>query len=63
MSSVLQDFCLAFNYDALGIPTAVGGLYPGFGVLLSPMIAAAAMSLNSVSVVFNAVRLRAAQLT
>ena len=48
----------AFAYNALGVPIAAGVLYPAFGMLLSPMIAAAAMSLSSVSVVSNALRLR-----
>ena len=53
---------LAFVYNALGVPIAAGVLYPVFGVLLSPMLAAAAMSLSSVSVIGNALRLRAAPL-
>ncbi len=52
-----QNLLLAFVYNALGIPIAAGVLYPVFGVLLSPMIAAAAMSLSSVSVIANALRL------
>jgi Cu+-exporting ATPase len=48
----------AFLYNALGIPVAAGVLYPFFGLLLSPMIAGAAMSLSSVSVISNALRLR-----
>jgi Cu+-exporting ATPase len=53
-----QNLGFAFLYNALGIPVAAGLLYPAFGVLLSPMIAALAMSLSSVSVVGNALRLR-----
>ena len=50
----------AFAYNTAGIPIAAGALYPWFGLLLSPMIAAAAMSLSSVSVIGNALRLRGA---
>jgi Cu+-exporting ATPase len=53
-----QSLAFAFLYNALGVPVAAGLLYPGFGVLLSPMLAALAMSLSSVSVVGNALRLR-----
>jgi len=49
---------VAFGYNALGVPIAAGVLYPLFGLLLSPMIASAAMSLSSVSVIANALRLR-----
>jgi Cu+-exporting ATPase len=52
----------AFFYNALGVPLAAGVLYPFFGVLLSPMIAAAAMSFSSVSVIGNALRLRSVKL-
>jgi P-type Cu+ transporter len=52
----------AFIYNAAGIPIAAGILYPTFGILLSPIIAAAAMALSSVSVVGNALRLRVARL-
>lgn len=62
MSNIRQNLFFAFIYNALGIPVAAGLLYPVFGVLLSPMIAAAAMSLSSVSVIANALRLRAAKL-
>jgi Cu+-exporting ATPase len=54
-----QNLAFAFLYNALGVPIAAGVLYPGFGLVLSPIIAAAAMSLSSVSVVGNALRLRA----
>ena len=58
MRNIRQNLFLAFIYNVIGIPIAAGALYPGFGVLLSPMIAAAAMSLSSVSVIGNALRLR-----
>ncbi len=58
MRNIRQNLALAFIYNALGIPVAAGALYPAFGVLLSPMVAAAAMSLSSVSVIANALRLR-----
>ncbi len=58
MKNIRQNLFFAFLYNALGIPIAAGGLYPVFGILLSPMIAAAAMSLSSVSVIGNALRLR-----
>ena len=48
----------AFAYNAIGVPVAAGALYPVFGILLSPMIAAAAMALSSVSVIGNALRLK-----
>lgn len=63
MSNIRQNLFFAFIYNTLGIPVAAGLLYPIFGVLLSPMIAAAAMSFSSVSVIANALRLRAAKLT
>jgi Cu+-exporting ATPase len=56
--NIKQNLVFAFGYNALGIPLAAGVLYPIFGLLLSPMIAAAAMSLSSVSVIANALRLR-----
>jgi Cu+-exporting ATPase len=58
MRNIRQNLFFAFIYNALGVPVAAGVLYPVFGLLLSPMIAAAAMSLSSVSVVGNALRLR-----
>ena len=63
MKNIRQNLFFAFIYNALGIPVAAGLLYPMFGVLLSPMIAAAAMSFSSVSVIANALRLRSAKLT
>ena len=58
MSNIRQNLFFAFIYNAVGVPIAAGVLYPAFGVLLSPMIAAAAMALSSVSVIGNALRLR-----
>lgn len=58
MSNIRQNLWFAFGYNALGVPVAAGVLYPFFGVLLSPIIASAAMSLSSVSVISNALRLR-----
>jgi Cu+-exporting ATPase len=57
MSNIRQNLLFAFIYNAAGIPVAAGLLYPQFGILLSPMIAAAAMALSSASVVSNALRL------
>jgi Cu+-exporting ATPase len=62
MRNIKQNLFFAFVYNALGVPIAAGVLYPFFGILLSPIIAAAAMSLSSVSVVGNALRLRNADL-
>lgn len=62
MANIKQNLFFAFVYNALGVPVAAGVLYPAFGLLLSPMIAAAAMSFSSVSVIFNALRLRRARL-
>ena len=62
MSNIRQNLFFAFLYNALGIPLAAGVLYPFFGLLLSPMIAGAAMSLSSVSVIGNALRLRQVKL-
>ena len=59
VANMKQNLGFAFLYNALGVPIAAGVLYPVFGLLLSPMIAALAMSLSSVSVVINALRLRA----
>jgi cation transport ATPase len=58
MRNIKENLFFAFVYNALGVPIAAGALYPLFGLLLSPMIAAAAMSFSSVSVVGNALRLR-----
>jgi Cu+-exporting ATPase len=58
MRNIRQNLVLAFVYNAIGIPIAAGALYPVFGLLLSPMIAAGAMSLSSISVIGNALRLR-----
>jgi P-type Cu+ transporter len=62
MSNIRQNLFFAFIYNAAGIPIAAGILYPHFGILLSPIIAAAAMALSSVSVVGNALRLRVTRL-
>jgi Cu+-exporting ATPase len=62
MRNIRQNLFFAFIYNALGVPIAAGVLYPFFGWLLSPMIAAAAMSFSSVSVIINALRLRNAKL-
>jgi Cu+-exporting ATPase len=62
MSNIRQNLFFAFVYNAAGVPIAAGILYPSFGLLLSPIIAAAAMALSSVSVIANSLRLRAARL-
>ncbi len=62
MRNIRQNLVFAFAYNAIGIPVAAGVLYPVFGILLSPVVAALAMSLSSVSVIGNALRLRAAML-
>jgi Cu+-exporting ATPase len=62
MRNIRQNLLFAFGYNALGVPIAAGALYPVFGLLLNPMIAAAAMSFSSVSVITNALRLRNAPL-
>jgi Cu+-exporting ATPase len=62
MRNIKQNLFFAFVYNSAGVPVAAGALYPVFGVLLSPMIAAAAMSFSSVSVIGNALRLRRAPL-
>jgi Cu+-exporting ATPase len=62
MRNIRQNLFAAFIYNTLGVPIAAGVLYPAFGLLMSPMIASAAMSLSSVSVIANALRLRRAPL-
>jgi Cu+-exporting ATPase len=62
MRNIRQNLFFAFIYNAIGVPIAAGVLYPFFGVLLSPILAAAAMSFSSVSVIANALRLRHAKL-
>jgi P-type Cu+ transporter len=62
MRNIRENLALAFVYNVIGIPVAAGVLYPAFGLLLSPIIAAAAMSLSSVSVIGNALRLRVARI-
>jgi Cu+-exporting ATPase len=62
MRNIRQNLFFAFIYNAIGVPVAAGVLYPWFGILLSPMIAGAAMSLSSVSVITNALRLRKCRL-
>ena len=58
MRNIRQNLFFAFVYNALGVPVAAGALYPAFGILLFPIIAAAAMALSSVSVIANSLRLR-----
>jgi Cu+-exporting ATPase len=62
MRNIRQNLLFAFGYNALGVPIAAGVLYPAFGLLLSPVIASLAMSMSSVSVIANALRLRAVEL-
>ena len=58
MANIRQNLFFAFAYNSLGVPVAAGALYPAFGLLLTPVMAAAAMSFSSVSVIANALRLR-----
>jgi cation transport ATPase len=62
MRNIKQNLFWAFVYNSVGVPVAAGILYPFFGILLSPMMAAAAMSFSSVSVIGNALRLRRVKL-
>jgi P-type Cu+ transporter len=62
MKNIKQNLFFAFIYNSIGIPIAAGVLYPAFGILLSPIFAAAAMSFSSVSVIGNALRLRNAKI-
>jgi Cu+-exporting ATPase len=62
MSNIKQNLFFAFIYNSGGVPIAAGVLYPFFGILLSPIIAAAAMSFSSVSVITNALRLKSGKL-
>ncbi|MEP7336894.1 MAG: copper-transporting ATPase, partial [Acidobacteriota bacterium] len=62
MRNIRQNLFFAFVYNTLGVPLAAGVLYPVFGLLLSPMIASAAMTFSSVSVIANALRLRKSKL-
>jgi Cu+-exporting ATPase len=62
MRNIRQNLFFALIYNAAGVPIAAGILYPFFGLLISPMFAAAAMSLSSVSVISNALRLRGVRL-
>ena len=62
MRNIRQNLFLAFGYNVLAVPIAAGLLYPFFGMLLSPMIASAAMTLSSVSVIASALRLRKVEL-
>jgi len=62
MANIRQNLFFAFFYNAIGVPIAAGVLYPHFGLLLGPMVAAAAMSVSSVSVIVNALRLRSARI-
>jgi Cu+-exporting ATPase len=63
MKNIRQNLFLAFVYNSAGVPVAAGVLYPAFGMLLSPIIASAAMTFSSVSVIGNALRLRKASLS
>jgi Cu+-exporting ATPase len=63
MRNIRQNLFFAFIYNAIGVPIAAGVLYPVAGLLLSPVIASAAMTLSSVSVILNALRLRRADIS
>jgi Cu+-exporting ATPase len=63
MRNIRQNLFFAFIYNLIGVPVAAGVLYPALGILLSPMFASAAMAFSSVSVISNALRLRAARLS
>jgi Cu+-exporting ATPase len=63
MRNIRQNLFFALVYNSIGVPVAAGVLYPFIGLLLNPMIAAAAMSMSSVSVIGNALRLRATDLS
>jgi len=63
MRNIRQNLGFAFVYNIVGIPIAAGALYPAFGILLNPIVAATAMSLSSVSVIANALRLRSLSLS
>jgi Cu+-exporting ATPase len=63
MKTMKQNLFWAFAYNVVGIPVAAGALYPAFGILLSPILASAAMAFSSVSVVTNSLRLRNCRLT
>ena len=62
MRNIRQNLFFAFVFNAAGVPIAAGALYPWFGILLSPIIAGAAMSLSSVTVIGNSLRLQAVKL-
>jgi P-type Cu+ transporter len=62
MRNIRENLVFAFAYNAIGIPIAAGLLYPTFGILLSPIVGALAMSMSSVSVILNALRLRTLKL-
>ena len=62
MANIRSNLWFAFGYNGVGVPVAAGVLYPSMGILLNPMLAALAMSLSSVSVILNALRLRRAKL-
>jgi Cu+-exporting ATPase len=62
MKTMRQNLFWAFIYNVIGIPVAAGALYPAYGILLSPILASAAMAFSSLSVVSNSLRLRSARL-